>query len=273
MGNNILKDIYVYFFGEPKVKTNKKVKLKVPTIKHQQPTINIIKEIVKPSNKKSTPQRDIKLKKGSKDLYDDFINGSSNILNSLKNRINEVSTNSPVESERLEKLIKLGFKKTKEIRDYEDKRHEHYRKTNEINDLKTLLKTINYFKEKYPKYEVLTYDYVKNFLNKNNHLTTNLINDYGGEVKDEYLTYLEAFEVNEVDSTYTKIIDSRHTKLDKIEYLSYGGYKNLHTWNRRVEYEEAKPLFISGDGLGDPIILKVVSKNNIKLFLHKKYDF
>lgn len=128
--------------------------------------------------------------------------------------------------DKCERLKKLGFTNTKEVKESEAeiKRLEQLKIENE--NKKTLIKAIEYFSVRYPQYKFITEDSVLKICNKYG-LVYGEISRYIGDVPEKNLRYIEQFEVDVKDECYLyeyvfigwgigkNVIDRRYTNVEE----------------------------------------------------------
>lgn len=105
--------------------------------------------------------------------------------------------------DKCERLKKLGFTNTKEVKEAEQeiKRLQALRQENESK--KNLIQAINYFSFKYPNYKFITEESVSNICSKYN-LVYGTIDRYTGTVPNKNLKHIEDFKIDENDECFIK---------------------------------------------------------------------
>lgn len=199
-----------------------------------------------------------------------------------------------------ERLQKLGFTNTKEVKEAQTEisRLNQLKQDNE--NKKNLIEAINYFNFKYPHYKFITEESVKKICEKYN-LIYGEISDYIGNVPDKNLKHIEDFKVLEDDECYYyeqfyQGYGIRRSSLGK-QYITYKSYlenkeiehKKLLNLNYNHHYQtvnekcsleiaaprkdfdltdkEIKDFKISKIEVIDPVVLKPVIFNNQKYYL------
>lgn len=121
-----------------------------------------------------------------------------------------------------DKLVKLGFINTKEVKEanLELSRLAEIERFNDNN--KILTEAINYFSSNYPQYKFITEESVDKICNKYN-LVHAPVASYIGTVPDENLKHMENFKISKEDKAY---IESSY---------SFGRFSR--EWTKHIDYQ------------------------------------
>lgn len=107
---------------------------------------------------------------------------------------------------RAERLERLGFKSTKDVKDAEKEKKRIIELEYENSKKKELVEVIEYFSQKYPLYKFITQDSVKKICKKYD-LIYGDVAHYIGDVPEENLLDIEKFNIKDEDICY--VVESR----------------------------------------------------------------
>lgn len=238
--------------------------------------VNPISEVINP-HKKS--QQEL-----IKEIHDTFFTEVNRLLESAK-IANSLETSKNELIEKSERLKNLGFVMAREVKEASEeiRRLEKLRVDND--NKKELIEAINYFTFKYPHYKFITEESVKLICEKYN-LVYGQVKNYIGDIPDENLAYMEAFQIEEVDNFYVKWYDNdddyRIISLDEYERLKDPSTTRFISSYRisvgKVPLEIVAPgkdfiehtvknYKVSKIEVLDPVVLKPVLYKNKKYYL------
>jgi len=134
------------------------------------------------------------------EIHDTFYTEVDKLLAAAKIS-NSLDTDKQDLIDKCERLKKLGFTNTKEVKEaeLELKRLEELKKENE--NKKNLIDAINYFTVRYPSYKFITEDSVRKICDKYG-LVYGAVDRYLGTVPDKNLKHIEEFKVMEEDEAW-----------------------------------------------------------------------
>jgi outer membrane murein-binding lipoprotein Lpp len=200
-------------------------------------------------------------------------------------KMNSLETDKQELINKCERLKKLGFYKTKEVKDAEEE-------INRLNTLKTeneknenLFKAINFFSVAYPCYKFITEESVKKICEKYG-LVYGEIKFYKGTVPDKNLEHIEKFKINSEYECYTSerrgfFTDSKYTSyIGKrlYEYYQNNGDRDVFAYKSPLEIVapakdfdmkgmDVKNFKVGKIPIPDPIVLKPIIFNGEKHYL------
>jgi hypothetical protein len=144
--------------------------------------------------------------------------------------------------DKCERLKKLGFSNSKEVKDAEAELQRLRDLKTENENKKDLIEAINHFSFKYPNYKFITEDSVKKICAKYN-LVYGGIDRYIGTVPDKNLKHIEEFDIKDEDKPWLRTITSDSIyRNDQTNIVSHQSYKNyLSEKERQKEIEKNDP--------------------------------
>jgi hypothetical protein len=133
-------------------------------------------------------------------------------------QLNSLETTKSALIEKHDRLVKLGFRSTKECEEAMVEIGRLRNLESENFSKKRLTEAINYFSFKYPHYKFITEESVRKICEKYN-LIYGPVNKYIGTVPDKNLKHIEDFKINPEDSCYQEYTFSYYN--NRIHFLMY----------------------------------------------------
>jgi hypothetical protein len=150
--------------------------------------------------------------------------------------------------QKADRLRKLGFISTKEVKKDSKNKHKEDSDLRKLEEKRYLVETINYFSMKYPHYKFITEDSVKKLCEKYN-LVYSTVDRYIGEVPDINLEHIEKFKIDESDSCFEQewrpgnfyylpgskiMLDTPFERMNFTRYITKSDYNHI---TRGQKYE------------------------------------
>lgn len=161
------------------------------------------------------------------EIHETFFTEHEKLMETAK-ITNSLGTNKEELIKKADRLYRLGFTSTKEVKEASLEKLRLYNLKIENKEKGELIEAINYFSFKYPFYKFITEESVKKICEKYN-LIYGEVGKYIGTVPEKNLKQLEEFKISEEDECYMEItiyISVRRTRKYP-KYISFEEHENL----------------------------------------------
>lgn len=163
------------------------------------------------------------------EIHDTFYTEVDKLLKEA-NILNSTDTDKQDIIDKRNKLVNLGFNKTKEVEEANIEIDRISKLAKENDSKEKLIRAIKYFSSKYPLYKFITEDSVLKICNKYG-LVYGDVDRYIGTVPDRNLDHIANFKVDEDDKCYVEdefILGIEYTSHKLISYDDYKKGKQVH---------------------------------------------
>lgn len=180
---------------------------------------------------KKQKQQDVEVVKQTKtqqqikEIHGAFYSETQKLYESAQ-QMNDMKTQKQDVIDKAERLKKIGFQGTKEIKEAQEEIERLENKQKDNSQKQEIIEAINYFSVKYPHYKFITEASVKRIC-ENHGLIYGTIDLYTGTVPDKNLKQLEEFQIKDEDKAYEEIdeflssmgVRTNKTNIDYQQYL------------------------------------------------------